>query len=84
MIKAMSRVLLSAALLVFLSGVSLAQTAKPEHPAKTEPPKAEQVKPEHPKAEPGKAEHPKADPGKAEHPKAQQPKPEHPKTEHPK
>lgn len=78
MIKAMSRVLLSAALLVFLSGVGMAQTAKPEHPAKTEPPKSEQVKPEHPKAEQKKAEHPKADP------KAEEKKHEHPKAEHPK
>jgi hypothetical protein len=79
MIKAMSRVLLSAALLVFLSGVSLAQTAKPEHPVKTEHPTAEQVKPEHPKADPAKPEH-----SKAEHPKDEQKKPEHPKAEHPK
>ena len=74
MIKAMSRMLLAAALLVFLSGLGMAQTAKPDHPAKTEPPKAEQVKPDHPKAEPGKAEHPKAAPGKPELPKAEHPK----------
>ena len=79
MIKAMSRMLLAAALLVFLSGVGMAQTAKPEHPAKIEPPKAEQVKPEHPKADPAKPEH-----SKAEHPKAEQKKPEHPHAEHPK
>jgi hypothetical protein len=84
MIKAMSRMLLSAALLVFLSGVGMAQTAKPDHPAKTEPPKAEQVKPEHPKADPAKPDHPKAEQKKPEHPKAEQKKPEQPKAEHPK
>jgi len=82
MIKAMSRVLLSAVLLVFLSGVGMAQQAKPEHPSTTEPPKAEQTKPDHPKAEQAKPEHPKADPKadpKAEHPKADPKKAEHPK-----
>ena len=79
MIRAMSRVLLAAVFLVSMSGWSMAQQAKPEHPAKTEPPKAEQVKPEHPKTTPAKPEHPKADPAKPEHPTAQQPKPDHPK-----
>jgi hypothetical protein len=74
MIKAISVVFLSAALLVFLSGSSMAQATKPEHPTKTEEPKAE-----HPKAEEKKAEHPKAEEKKAEHPKAEEKKPEHPK-----
>jgi outer membrane biosynthesis protein TonB len=83
MIKALGALLMSAALLVFLSGASLAQTTKPEHPSKTEHPKAAPAKTEHPKAEQSKPEHPKADPAKPEHPKAE-PKPEHPKSEHPK
>jgi len=83
MIKAISRILLSAALLVFLSGAGLAQTAKPEHPTKPEHPKAEQPKPDHPKAEPGKAEHPQPGKTKPEHPTGEQPKPDHPKHEHP-
>lgn len=73
MIRALGAILLSAALVVFLSGASLAQTAKPEHPSTKEPPKAEEKKPEHPKADPKagekKPEHPKADPKKQEHPK---------------
>jgi hypothetical protein len=84
MIKALGAVLMSAALLVFLSGSSLAQTAKPEHPSKPEPPKAAPAKPEHPKADPAKPEHPKATPAKPEHPKADPAKPEQPKAEHPK
>jgi len=84
MIRALSAILLSAALLVFLSGSSLAQTAKPEHPSKPEHPKAEQVKPENSKAEAAKSEHPKGEPAKPEHPKAQPTKPEHPTGEHPK
>jgi len=91
MIKAIGVVLLSAAVLVFLSGASLAQQAKPEHPSTTEPPKAEQAKPDHPKAEQAKPEHPKADPKadpKAEHPKAdpkaEDPKADPKKAEHPK
>ena len=79
MIKAISRVLLSAALLVFLSGAGLAQTAKPEHPSKAEHPQAGQVKPEHPQAEAAKPEHPKSQPTNPEHPKAEHPKSEHPK-----
>ena len=51
--------LLSAAFLVFMTGASMAQAAKPEHPTKTEHPKAEEKKPEHPKAEEKKPEHPK-------------------------
>jgi hypothetical protein len=70
MIKALGAVLMSAALLVFLSGSSLAQTAKPEHPLTPEHPKADPAKPEHPKGYPAKPEHPKADPAKPEHPKA--------------
>jgi hypothetical protein len=74
MIKAISVVFLSAALLVFLSGSGMAQATKPEHPTKTEEPKAEPKKAEHPKAEEKKAEE-----TKAEHPKAEEKKPEHPK-----
>ena len=85
MIRVISRVLLSIALLVFLSGGSMAaQPAKPEHPSKTEhpkaaTPKAETPKAEHPKAAQPKAEHPKAAQPKAEHPKAAPKKPDHPK-----
>jgi outer membrane biosynthesis protein TonB len=81
MIRTLSVILLSAAFLVFMSGSSLAQAAKPEHP------KAEEKKPEHPKAEEKKPEHPKAkaEEKKPEHPKAEEKKPEHPKAkEHPK
>jgi hypothetical protein len=79
MIKAMSRVLLPAALLVFLSGAGLAQTAKPEQPPKGEQPKSEQMKP-------GEMKHEEMKPGemKHEHPQPGQTKPEHPKSEHPK
>jgi hypothetical protein len=84
MIKVMSRVLLSAVLLVFLSGVGMAQQAKPEHPSTTEHPKAEQAKPDHPKAEQAKPDHPKQGQAKPDHPKAEQPKPDHPKAEPPK
>lgn len=83
MIKTVGALLMSVALLVFLSGASLAQTAKPEHPSTAEHPKADPAKPDHPKAEQSKPEHPKADPAKPEHPKAD-PKSEHPKSEHPK
>jgi hypothetical protein len=76
MIRVIGRVLLSAALLVFLSGWSMAaQPAKPEHPSKAEHPKAEHPKAEKPKAEKPKAEKPKAAPPKAEHPQAEHPKP---------
>jgi hypothetical protein len=85
MIKTLSVALLSVALIVSLSGWSLAQTTKPEHPQAVQPqaehPKVD-PKVEPPKVDP-KAEHPKVDP-KAEHPKAQPVKPEHPKSEHPK
>ena len=64
MIKALGALLMSVALLGFLSGASLAQTAKPEHPSKAEHPKADPAKPEHPKMEQSKPEHPKS-----EHPK---------------
>ncbi len=70
MIRVIGRVLLSAALLVFLSGWSMAaQPAKPEHPSKTEHPKGEKPKAEKPKAEHPKGEHPKAAPKKPDHPK---------------
>jgi hypothetical protein len=74
MIRAISVIFLSAALVVFLSGSSMAQAPKPEHPTTTEQPKAEEKKAEHPKAEEKKAEE-----KKAEHPKAEEKKPEHPK-----
>ncbi len=75
MFKAISAVLISVLLLVFLAGCGQSdQPAKPQPPAKTEQPKAAPAKPEQPKAEPAKPEHPKADPTK----------PDHPKTEHPK
>jgi hypothetical protein len=83
MIKAISRVLLSAAVLAFLSGAGLAQTAKPEPPAKAEHPKAQPAKPDHPKAQPAKPEHPQAGQAKPD-PKPEHPKAEHPKSEHPK
>lgn len=75
MIKALSAVLMSVLLIVFLSGCGQSeQPAKPQPPAKAEAPKAEPAKPAPPQAAPAKPEHPKADPTK----------PEHPKTEHPK
>jgi hypothetical protein len=64
MIKALGALLMSVAVLVFLSGSSLAQTAKPEHPST----------PEHPQAVPANPEHPKADPPQSEHPKSEHPK----------
>lgn len=73
MIRAIGTVLLSAALLLFLSGWSMA--AKAEHPSKTEHPTAEKPKVEKPKAEKPKVEKPKVEPPKAEHPKAEHPKP---------
>ena len=79
MIRTLSVILTSAAFLVFMSGASLAQSAKSEHPTKTDLPKAEEKKLEHPKAEPEKSEHPKAEEKKPEHPKAEEKKPEHPK-----
>ena len=84
MIKGIGALLMSVALLVFLSGASLAQTTKPEHPSKAEHPKAEPACPEQPKAQQSKPELPKADPAKPEHPKAEPVNPEHPKSEHPK
>lgn len=84
MIKVVGRVLLSAALLLFLSGVSMSQTAKPEQPVKPEPPKSEQMKPDHPKVEAGKVEHPQQGQMKPDHPQQGQEKPDHPKHEHPK
>jgi hypothetical protein len=75
----LSTLLLSAAFLVFMTGAGLAQAAKPEHPTKTEHPKAEEKKLEHPKAGEQKAEHPKAEEKKSEHPQAAPKKSEHPK-----
>lgn len=83
MIRTLSTLLLSAAVLVFLSGAGLAQTKKPEHPSTTEHPKAEEKKVEHPKTDPQagvkKPEHPKAEEKKPEHPQVDPKKPEHPK-----
>jgi len=80
MIKAIGAVLMAAVFLVFLSGGSiLAQQAKPEHPAKTEHPKADPAKPDHPKAEQPTPDHPKAEPAKPDHPRPDKPKHEHPK-----
>ena len=84
MIKGMGRVLLSAALLLFLSGVGMTQTAKPEQPVKPEHPQTGQMKPDHPKVEPGKGEHPQQGQMKPDHPQQGQEKPDHPKHEHPK
>ena len=82
MIKAIGVVLMSALLLVFLSGCGQSdQPAKPGQPSKAEHPTAAPAKPEHPKAESGKPEHPTAEQHKAEHPTAVQPKPEQPKPE---
>jgi hypothetical protein len=81
MIRAISVIFLAAVFVAFLTGSSLGQATKPEHPTKTEEPKAEEKKPEHPKAEEKKPEHPKAEEKKPEHPKAEEKKPEHPKAE---
>jgi hypothetical protein len=80
MIKGLSVVLLSFAVLVFLSGASLAQPTKTEDPKKTEHPAGEKKK-EDPSAEKEKkkSEHPKAEEKKPEHPKAGEKKSEHPK-----
>lgn len=76
MIKALSAVLMSVLLIVFLSGCGQSeQPAKPQPPAKAEAPKAEPAKPAPPAAS-------QAAPEKPEHPKADPTKPEHPKTEH--
>ncbi len=74
MIRAISVIFLSAVFVAFLTGSSLGQATKPEHPTKTEEPKVEQ-----PKEEEKKPEHPKAEEKKPEHPKAEEKKPEHPK-----
>jgi hypothetical protein len=79
MIRMLSTLLLSAAFLVFMTSAGMAQAAKPEHPGKTEHPKAEGKKVEHPKAGETKPEHPKAEDKKPEHPKAEPKKSEHPK-----
>jgi len=70
MIKTIGTVLMSALLLVFLSGCGQSdQPAKPGQPAKAEHPTAAPAKPEHPTAAPAKPdqskpEHPKAEPAK--------------------
>jgi hypothetical protein len=79
MIRILSTLLLSAAFLVFMTGASMAQAAKPEHPTTTEQPKAEEKKPEHPKCEEKKPEHPKAEEKKPDYPQAAPQKSEHPK-----
>jgi len=79
MIRTVSVIFLSAALLVFLSGLGIAQAPKPEHPTKTEEPKAEPKEAEHPKAEEKKAEEEKTEHPKAEEKKVEEEKPEHPK-----
>jgi hypothetical protein len=84
MIKALRAILLSAALVGFLTGWSLAQTAKPEHPSATEPAKAEQSKTETAKPEQPKVEEKKPDTTKTEQKKSEASKPEEKKPEHPK
>jgi len=65
MLKAVSAVIMSVLLLVFLSGCGQSdQPAKPQPPAKAEQPKAAPAKPEQPQADPAKPDHPKH-----EHPK---------------
>jgi hypothetical protein len=95
MIKAMSRVLLSAALLAFLSGSSLAQQAKPEHqhpvtekamPGQALPdhPQPGQAMPEHMKPGQAMPDHPQPGQMQPLHPQSGQMQPDHPKSEHPK
>jgi len=79
MIRILSILLLCAGFLVFMTGSSLAQAAKPEHPTKLEHPKAEEKKLEHPKAEEKKLECPPAEEKKPEHPQGAPRKSDHPK-----
>jgi hypothetical protein len=69
MIKTIGVVLMSALLLVFLSGCGQSDQPKPGQPAKAEHPTGAPAKPEHPTAAPAKPdqpkpEHPKAEPAK--------------------
>jgi len=86
MIKAIGAVLMSAVFLAFMSGAVMSQATKPDHPAKPDHPKTEQMKPgemKHEGMKPGekKPDHPQGQ-MKPDHP--QSPKPDHPKHEHPK